>query len=609
MLISIKNALFIFCTIILTLSAHFLYAQNIEQVKLANEYYKQGEIDKAADIYAELAKDDQNIRLIHENYFDLMLNSGSFKEAEKYLNKIIKRFPENFYYAIDKGVLYHRQNNESAAKKIFAKVIDEVKQDAYKLRMAAQYWVNHQLSEIALEAYLQGRKAKNDPYAYAIELANVYRLTNNVNRMVEEYLVFAEQNPSNLNYVKNILQNYLNSDEDLENLENLLLSKVQKHPDQHIYNELLIWVNLQQKNFYGAFIQARALDKRQKAQGSKLMDIGIIALENKDYENAIHIFEYVVKENQGTVNYVMARRYVIKAREEFIKTNYPVDKNQIVQLIKEYNDFIKESGVNQSTMEARRSKAQLFAFYLDEKDSAIYNLKQIIETPRADPNLKANAKLDLGDIYLLMDEPWESTLLYSQVEKSHKEHPLGYEAKLRNAKLSYYSGNFELAKSHLDVLKLATTREIANDAMALSVFIQDNIAFDSTGKAMKRYAEIELMLFQNKKTEAIQALDQMLKDFSDHSLVDDILWLKANILFELGKWEEALVPLEKISSRYAEDVLGDDALFLTGRIYEEKLKNKAKAMDIYQQFLKAYPGSVYVAEARKRFRVLRGDNL
>ena len=64
-------------------------------------------------------------------------------------------------------------------------------------------------------------------------------------------------------------------------------------------------------------------------------------------------------------------------------------------------------------------------------------LNEVLQLSRYDDKLKARAKLDLGDIYLLKGEPWESTLLYSQVEKDMKEDPLGHEAKLRNAKLSY----------------------------------------------------------------------------------------------------------------------------------------------------------------------------
>ncbi|MCK5206680.1 MAG: tetratricopeptide repeat protein, partial [Cyclobacteriaceae bacterium] len=56
-------------------------------------------------------------------------------------------------------------------------------------------------------------------------------------------------------------------------------------------------------------------------------------------------------------------------------------------------------------------------------------------------------------------------------------------------------------------------------------------------------------------------------------------------------------------------ILGDDALFLIGTIYEDQLNEKEKAKEIYQSFLTRYPGSNKAAEARKRFRTLRGDFL
>src|SRR5690606_10873898 len=273
------------------------------------------------------------------------------------------------------------------------------------------------------------------------------------------------------------------------------------------FNELLIWVNMQLKDFYGAFIQARAIDKRAKEGGKRLLDIGIMALHNKDYDNSETIFQYVIQTYNEGFNYEVARRYLIKAREELVKSTYPVNIAQIKNLIQDYDALIQDLPLSLVSLEAMKSKALLHAFYLDEKDSAINLLHKIIDTPRADPELVANAKLDLGDIYLLLNQPWESTLLYGQVEKSAKETQIGHTAKLKNAKLSYYKGDFELAQSHLDVLKLATSREISNDAISLSLLIQDNITFDTTEEAMRDYALVDLILFQNKKQQALDHLD------------------------------------------------------------------------------------------------------
>ena len=229
--------------------------------------------------------------------------------------------------------------------------------------------------------------------------------------------------------------------------------------------------------------------------------------------------------------------------------------------------------------------------------------------PRINVGIKAKSKLDLGDIYILTGESWESTLLYSQVEKTNKEQPIGYEAKLKNAKLSYFNGDFELAKAHLDVLREATTREISNDAIDLSLLIHDNTFLDSKDAIMRQYAYIELLLFQNKKNEALDSLDQMLRNYPSHSLVDEIHFLSAKINRQIGSFETAIQNLEKINENFTEDILGDDALFIMAQIYENDLKMKDKAQQIYQDFLTRYPGSVFIAQARKRFRILRGDTI
>jgi outer membrane protein assembly factor BamD (BamD/ComL family) len=425
--------------------------------------------------------------------------------------------------------------------------------------------------------------------------------------MVEEYLTYLSENPSNLQYVRNTLQTVLSEPEDLDNLEVLLYQKIQTSPDNATYNELLIWVNLQQKNFNGAFIQARALDRRSGTAGDRAMNIGIIALENGDYEAAVRIFDYIVSQYPETGNSIIAKHYRIKAEEEIVKNSYPVDLEKIRLLSGKYQEFINEIGFQSTTLDAYRNKALLHAFYLDEKDSAILILQEVINHPRSHRVLRAKSKLDLGDIYILTEEPWESTLLYSQVEKTMKESPTGYEAKLRNAKLSYFKGDFKLAQEHLDILKEATTREISNDAMQLSLLIRDNTGLDSTDEAMKSYASIELMLFQNKSEEAKAAIDLMMETYSIHSLIDELLWLKADIFKKEGQFEESLIQLKRIEDEYYNDVLGDDAFYLSGVIYEENLGDLGKAMEIYNEFLTKYPGSIFTADARKRFRTLRGD--
>ena len=595
------NSLIIFCMV-----SHLAFAQK-KDIQLANEYYAQRDFDKAKTIYETLAKDLKNIPLIHNNYFFVLVETLDFLKAKKYVNRLMKKFPNNMYYPLDFGLIYWKQGNRDLADSWFIDIVENIKQNSYKTRIVAEYFISKQLMSYAVHTYQQSRESISNPYVYALELANIYRTTGKKEWMMEEYLNYVTQSPSDINYVKNVLQNLVLKEEDLEGLETVLYKKIQNQPDNIVYSELLIWVFLQQKDFYAAFVQARALDKRQKTQGQRSNRIGLISLENRNFDLAITIFSYVIKEYPNSVNYIRAKMNLIKTHQEQIKEKYPVDEVQVRNLVFDYQEFIEEMGNNENALEASRNKALLHAFYLDEKRVAIQILENILKVPEASHLVKSKSKMDLGDIHLLVNEPWKSVLYYAQVEKSNKDTRIGYEAKLKNAKLSYYKGDFALAQEHLDILKQATTREIANDAMQLSVLIKDNIALDSTTLAMKEYAAIDLLLFQNKTSEVLASIKAFKEKYATHSLIDDLLWLEANVNIDIGLFEYAATLLENISTNHVYDIWSDDAYFKLGNLYEKQIGDLEKAKEIYYDFMTQYPGSVYVAEARKRFRNLRGD--
>ncbi len=616
-------------------------AQNQQEIQIANEYLSKGEKAKALSLFQTLAKEPQNISAIHSNYLNLLLDLGNYKQAEDYVEKNIKR-DDRLTYRLDLGTVYLRAGDLPKADKYLKSFIKSQAEDTYKAKSIADYLASKNLIDYSIYALQQARNASKNQSIFLLEMANLYRMQGKRDEMVKEYLDYVTQTPANISYVKNLMQILLTKPEELESLERLLTNRVQGDPGYEVFSDLLIWTNLQQKNFYGAFVQARAYDKRFRKDQSKTLEIAQIALNNQDYNNADRAFTYVIKEFANTENYLPAQLGLIKAREAKVKRSYPVNRDSVRYLVREYENFQQRYPQNPSTYEARLNEAMLHGYYLNQLDSASIRISDLIADAKTPPQIRNQAKINLGDIYVLKEEPWEATLLYSQVEKSQRETPLGYEAKLRNAKLSYYKGDFKLAQEHLDILKQATTREIANDAMDLSMRIKENTAFDSSGISLKQFAHIEWLIHQNQMEKAMKQLsyfengkvlmkqsEAFLYGFIDvntlvetegeyiwvtlpagainKAIQDDVFWLEANLKMTQGLFKESIELLEKIIVQYGDDILADDAYFLEGDIYENNLKQKEKAMEIYRTFLDKYPGSVYAAEARKRFRTLRGD--
>lgn len=580
-------------------------AQGQSEATLAEEYYKAGEFEKAANEYGKLLKTDVSWARVSRYVYSLQKGNKA-DDALKYLRRQQRTDQQNrAYYELLLGQIAGQQGDTTQANAQYTAAIQSSRSAVSKLEKISTAFGETGETRWAIRALETAREVSKEPAAYSETLMALYRASGQTEKAIDEIILTSKQ-AEKKESVLAALQGFINTkDEPL--VEKALYSKIQQEPNELAYNELLIWYFVQKQKFGRALLQEKATDKRLKLNGSRVYELGTLAVNNKEYKTAVDAFDYIITTYPQGQLYPFARRLVINAREEQVKNTYPVDKVEIRKLIGDYQRMLQELGTNAKTLEALRSTANLYGNYLDSKDTALTVLDLAIDLSKSDKNFVDRCKLDKGDIYLLKGEPWESTLLYSQVEKSQKEELLGYEAKLKNAKLQYYKGSFSVAKDLLDVLKLATSREIANDAEQLSLLIVDNTGMDTTETAMRWYADIELLLLQNKTDEAVDNLNRMWTKYAEHSLADEVLWLRANTYLKQGKNTEGIDDLKKILATYPNDILGDDALFTLGKVYEERLKDKQAAMDSFQKVLTQYPGSIYGAEARKRFRALRGD--
>jgi outer membrane protein assembly factor BamD (BamD/ComL family) len=572
---------------------------------LAHDYVSRGELEKAAFLFSQLKSEEQTAPTVLPDYLTALQGLKRYKDAEKLVKRAIKQHPEEGGYGVALGALYAASGDASAADKQYQRVVAQLS-PAQVAPVAAEF-SRRELPVWAERTYLRGRELAKNNTEYAAQLIQLYTQSQEQDKLLAETLHLVERDEQQLPFVRNMLQNALHEEKDFDTLEKILVAKVQAQPEQASYSELLLWLQVQRHDFAGALVQSRALDRRSNSQGIRVLGLANIAQRNKDYETAIAAYDYVVREYRTGPYYNLARQQRLQAREAQVRDTYPVDPIQVRALATDYEKLLTELGRQPESAAVMSSLANLYAFQLDDKAKAMSLLQQVIAMPRAAPDVVDQAKTTLGDLYILKGEPWEATLLYSQVEKAHPEAPLGYDAKLRNARLSYFAGDFKLAQSHLDILKEATTREIANDAMQLSLLIQENTVQDTLGTALKDYAAVEELVFQNKIPQAEAGLEALLAKYPGHALTDDALFLKAKLQRRTGDYAAAVATLGQITSNPKYDVLSDDALFLTAEILEENSKDKPKAQVLYQEVLTKYPGSIYVAEARKRFRRLRGD--
>lgn len=432
--------------------------------------------------------------------------------------------------------------------------------------------------------------------------------------MVNEYLDVLLINEAYLQQVQNYLLRIYDSDNfsdgtGNELIKSQLLKRVQKHPDKTIYSEMLIWLFIQEKNFTGAYIQTKALDKRLQEDGGRLITLAKTCVSNQEYETAIKAYQTVIEKGKESYYYIAAKIELLEVLNKKITEQVNYTQEDLRTLEKSYHTTLAELGTSVHTSPLLKGLAYLYAFYLHNTDKAISLLEESLLITGISSHFQAEVKLLLADILLMIGDIWEASLYYSQVEKSFKHDPLGDEAKLRNAKISYYTGDFGWAQAQLDVLKGSTSKLIANDAMKLSLLITDNSTIDTSTVPLGMYARAELLSYQNKDDEAVLILDSIDNLFPAHALADEILFKKASIMEKKQDFAAAAAFLKQIVDAYGYDILADDALFKLAEIHQYVFKDSEKAKDYYQKLLTDYTGSIFTVEARKRFRELRGDKL
>lgn len=585
-----------------------LVAQDTSDEQLAIYYFDTGDFEKALIYYQKLYDGSQN-SANYDGLLKSLVELEKFKEAEKLVKKQMKRFKSNVQY-IDLGQIYEAQGLAKDADDAYQDAIKNMPKSQGMIIRTANEFIRLNKLDYALDTYNFGRNLLNGSYPFSYELASLYGSMGDHQKMISAYLDLLEYNEAYLQTVQNGLNRSIDfetSNEKVDLLRMELLRRVQGKPESTVYSQMLIWLFLQQKDFESAFIQLKAIDKRLGEDGQRLLNLASLSLNNEAFGVAEKCYKYIAEKGPSNDYYPYARAGVLKSKFEQLRRQFPPDSIALVGLHSDYETTLVDLGMSANVVGVLRQKAQLEAYYMGDLRMANVTLNEALELPQVHPDVVAEMKLELASILIARDYIWDASLICSQVDKDYKQDVLGYRAKFLNAQISYYTGDFGWAQAQLDVLKGSTSKLISNDAMELSLLITDNLALDTIMDPMIKFSHADLLIVQRNYTAAEMLLDSISELYPGHALSDEILLKHAKISEEQFNFESAIGYYQEVIANHYFDITADNALFRMAELYETKLGDSEKAQELYKQLMLDFPGSLYVVEARKRYRAIRGD--
>ena len=568
--------------------------------QLAQNYFDKGSFEKALMSYEELLKSQPGNGNYFQRVIDCRQQLMQYEQAHVALEDRYKKYKQA-NLLVEIGYNYQLQQNMTAAKEYYDDALSKIDENPNWVYSVASTFETKVLLDYALQSY--ERAYAVDPKSrFNYQMGLLYGKLGKQDLMIEKFLDELYTNPQNGVLIQNQFSRFMVDDADFvfaNKLRKALLIRVQKDQDL-FWNQMLSWFFVQQKEYGKAFIQEKAIYKREPDTFSNIVNLAELAIEDEAFETAKEIFEFILENTQDLELQIQSHYYLMDMRiNEGTGAEYPQISTEIETLLKKY-------GVSPFSLDLQLLQAEFLAFVIKNPEKSKLVLDQSLALPLNRFQI-ARVKMTLANVLLYEEKFNQALLYYSQIEEDLKNDSLGHEASLKAAQTSYYKSDFDWALVQVKVLKSASTQLIANDALELFLLINDNTVADSTQTALKLFAKGDFMLYQKRYADALVQFQTILTNHKGEEIEDETLLRIGQTYEKLSNPKEALSYYQQIIDQFPDSIYRDEALFFSAEIYHSKLQDSEKAKPLYEAVLFNHQDSIHFVEARKKFRQLRGD--
>ena len=587
-------------SLLLFFSCLFSFWVSAQNEQLALDYFEKGEFEKAVTLYEEIHTKQPTNLFFFEKLLHCYRQLQQFDKAENLIEKRKQKYNQPTMQ-IELGYNFQLQKQQDKANKYYQLAIDEIQKEPNQAYQLGGNFEKKTLLDWALKAYELGQKF-NPNLNFDYQMALLQGQMGNVELMIDKLFDYAYAKPEFVPTVQSFLSRFLmeNSNESFPAyVKKTLLIRTQKTPDI-FWNQFLSWFYVQQKEYDKAFVQERAIYKRNPESFYEIVTLAQMAIEDNQDETAKTILAFVLENTSDVGLQMQAHHFLMKMKiENATAKDYP-------QIQLELQELVKKFGVSPYSLKLQLLLANFEAFYRNQPKNAIEQLQKTLELPL---NLReaAAVKMELADIMVYDEKFNQAILYYAQVEDNLKNDELAHEASMKMAKANYYKADFEWTLQQVKNLKQSSSLLIANDAIELFMLIQDNSVEDSTKTALTAFAKADLKLYQKKKDEALQAFLTILEKHKGESIQDITLLRIAQIYEQKKQFDLALNYYNKILTDHADGIFVDEALYFSAEIYRIELNQPEKAKPLYERMVLNHPDSIYFTNSRINYRILRGD--
>ncbi len=611
----------------LLFAAHSAPAQRKDQdikFRLAQSYERSGDYTAAVAIYKELyLHDSTNVVLVESLKRDL-LQLKRYDEAIILFQSILRRTPGDINLLGQLGSIYAQNADQKKATETWERAVSMEPKTETTYRFVGSWAVQSRMFEYAIALYKRGRTACGDPQLFTSDIGYLYGIMLNYADATKEYLSLLTKSPGQLNFVQSRIATYTGKAEGLAAATASVQQAAKAEPANMEYQKLLAWLYMEAKDFAKAYDVYKWIDEKTAAGGKELFAFAERTLREKGYAVASKAYASLISSYpnaeflpQTKFGYARTLEEIDLAKDTIMlfglaaaggsrpeTEGNPAYAGAIAAYQKVVVEFPSLEVAPRSLLRIAEIQYERYG----DLDASKASLENLIARYAAVPQIIVDARLLLAEVSVARGDVDRAAVQYDAV--AGKAPYIGEQrerAAYRLAELDYFAGRFKECLTKLADLTRNPTSDAANDALGLQIFIQENTA--SGDAAIKEFAQAALLQRQRKLSEAAGRFESILKTYAGTPLIDETLIQIGAAYTQMRRYKEAASMFERLAAEYPESIVLDQSLIQLGQIYALGLKDVPRAIAAYQQLLEKFPNSIYVSEARKHIRELRGDTL
>ena len=614
-----KINLFIIPIIFITILSAQQSTSSSAAIKTAKLLERKGDIDGAISIHKGILKKNPKNSISVQQIKSLYLNYEKYNEGIEFLMNRIRKEPGNIRLYSELGELHYLNEQKENAQEVWSSGLHLFKNNRSYYRIMVSMYGKYGLDK-DLDIVMQKGKKKFGKSFLSYESGVYFQARGVYDKAMDQFILYLIHEPKQFGIIERRILLMSDEEDALPIIENKLIEASHKNPKKIL--NVLSEFYFKQQDYDQSFKKKKEWSSFENNNVDEWLNFANQLRKESQFSYAIKSYNLVLSKNlhpniSGKALLGLARTFedqIIPSTETYLipfffdNSMFFEDPFRVYSSIS--NDNLSSSIALYDSILVTLKKSPLLAEAFFKLGEIQYRILQDFDQAyvlftkamnnKPGKKLKLKIILRMTDVLIARGQSEEAK---GFLERQLKKNPLP-EIELKKILVHFLNDEPDSTLTMIDksLFDLIPVDPSFNDLMELKNMIHKYYTKEDADRtSFLHFLKAENYLRQKKLGDAIRELLFVKNELGETKILP-LANLRLSLLYyRLKDYDNAL----EFGSLLQGTDLADKGIILAGQIYELKLSNSEKALELYMRILDEYPSSIYLEPIRFHIREMQ----